>query len=290
MNVTQSCPSTMVNPSLGSQTWPQFVGSFLGIKLSESLNQNLDGVFLDNYVDSSLQIVDNVARVDSNNTNTRSGVPTGWWTSGMENIASQARSQLGITRIVMANTGGAPTNSGPTLNGGMIEGVDETGSNSFIGDVQGFYNAWMNSGVSPQVFVMNGSAHGSNLPTVQTNYQAMRFLLTWTMSNNGFFCYDEYLYNQAHSTDWWYDEYDNAGQGTGYLGQPLGAASQPIAGVFRRDFANGISVSNTTTATQTIALGSAFRKIKGTQAPTINDGSSVTSVTLQPKDGIILLR
>ena len=62
-----------------------------------------------------------------------------------------------------------------------------------------------------------------------------------------------------------------------------------VAGVFRRDFQNGISLCNTTTSSLTVALGGTFHKIKGTQAPTINDGGTVTSVTLRAKDGIILL-
>ncbi|MEI6266984.1 MAG: Ig-like domain-containing protein [bacterium] len=60
--------------------------------------------------------------------------------------------------------------------------------------------------------------------------------------------------------------------------------------VYRRDFTNGISLVNPTESAVTIPLGGNFRKIKGTQVPSINDGSIVSSVTLQPKDGIILLR
>jgi hypothetical protein len=291
MNVTQTCPSTNVNPSLGNQTWAQFVGSFLGVKLAEPLSTSLDGVFFDNYVDLPSQIVYFLSRVDINNTNTASGIPTSYWTNGQVNVISQVRSRVGSAKLVMSNTGGSPANSGSILNGGMIEGVDETGANPFIGDVQGFYNSWMSAPLSPHVFIMDCSAHGSSLTAVQTNYQAMRFTLTWTLAQDAFYCYDEYWYSiGAHNTDWWYDEYDNAGQGRGYLGQALGPATQPIAGVLRRDFTNGISLSNTTTSAQTIALGGTFRKIRGTQAPTVNNGGTVTSVTLAAKDGIILLR
>jgi hypothetical protein len=290
MNVTQTCPSTNVNPSLGSQTWADFVGNFAAIKLSEPLNQNLDGVFLDNMVDFPLQIINNLSRADINNTNTASGVPDAYWSGGMQNLCSRLRSRLGGGKIVHSNTGASASLHGSVLNGGMIEGVDETGSNSFIGDVRGFYNSWMSLGLSPRIFVMNGSAHGSSLSAVQTNYKALRFLLTWTLANDGFFVYDEFWYSGAHSTEWWYDEFDNAGQGVGYLGQPLGASTQPMTGVYRRDFTSGISLSNTTAGVQSISLGGQFRKIRGTQAPSVNDGSLVTSVTLQPKDGIILLR
>jgi len=60
--------------------------------------------------------------------------------------------------------------------------------------------------------------------------------------------------------------------------------------VMRRDFQNGLALVNATDRVATIELGGTFRKIRGTQAPTVNDGSLVTAVTLQPQDGIVLLR
>jgi hypothetical protein len=47
---------------------------------------------------------------------------------------------------------------------------------------------------------------------------------------------------------------------------------------------------NATAAPQTIELGGVFHKIRGSQDPTVNDGSQVSEVTLPPQDGIILLR
>jgi hypothetical protein len=60
--------------------------------------------------------------------------------------------------------------------------------------------------------------------------------------------------------------------------------------LFRRDFTNGIVVVNGTWQTQTVSLGGTYRKIRGTQNPGFNDGSTVSSVTLSPHDAIILLR
>ena len=62
------------------------------------------------------------------------------------------------------------------------------------------------------------------------------------------------------------------------------------SGLLRRDFQNGIAIVNGTWRTQTVELGGTFRKIKGTQDPSFNDGSFVTAVTLAPHDAIILLR
>ncbi len=60
--------------------------------------------------------------------------------------------------------------------------------------------------------------------------------------------------------------------------------------VWRRDYSKGIVLLNATSQSRQIELGGTFKKIKGTQAPLINDGSLVTKVTLQPHDGLILLR
>ncbi|MDY0088602.1 MAG: fibronectin type III domain-containing protein, partial [Coriobacteriia bacterium] len=60
--------------------------------------------------------------------------------------------------------------------------------------------------------------------------------------------------------------------------------------VMRRDFEGGIALVNATNLPSTVDLGGSFRKIKGTQVPAVNNGALVTSVTLPPMDGIVLLR
>jgi hypothetical protein len=134
----------------------------------------------------------------------------------------------------------------------------------------------------------------SNLTMVQTygahtNYQLMRYGLCSTLMNDGYFSYALSSSGHARNGLDWFDEYDNAGAGRGYLGQPTGAATL-VGTTWRRDFTGGISLVNPTASAVTVQLGGSFTKIKGTQAPTVNDGTTVTSVTLQPRDGIILLR
>jgi hypothetical protein len=60
--------------------------------------------------------------------------------------------------------------------------------------------------------------------------------------------------------------------------------------VFRRDFDKGIVVANASPLTQTIPLGGTFKKIKGRQDPTVNNGALVSSVTLPPYDALLLVR
>jgi hypothetical protein len=294
LNPTGSGVASDVNSEFGLQTWNQFVATFLTRKLADPAFANIDGYMLDNFVDRATALVDEPQRVDLSNTNTASGLTDRAWADGMRDLVARVRSSLPPNRILTSNDGGGDSQTfGEYLSGGMIEGIDQDGAAAMHGGVEetfGFYSAWISHANRPSTFIFEGSPRVGELEVGASAYQAMRFLLTLALTDDGYFAFDEFNINAGHQTLWWYDEYDDAGQGTGYLGRPLGPASQPIAGVFRRDFANGISLSNTTKAPHTIALGDTFRKIKGTQAATVNDGSAVTSVTLMPKDGIILLR
>jgi hypothetical protein len=59
---------------------------------------------------------------------------------------------------------------------------------------------------------------------------------------------------------------------------------------YRRDFEGGVALVNATDAAVTVNLDGSFRKIKGTQAPSVNDGTLVTAVTIPAKDGLVLVR
>ena len=62
-------------------------------------------------------------------------------------------------------------------------------------------------------------------------------------------------------------------------------------GVWRRDFANGIALVNPKgNGPQTVTLETTYKHFSGTQDPSVNNGQSVTSVTLNDRDGVILLR
>ena len=119
--------------------------------------------------------------------------------------------------------------------------------------------------------------------------KSMRWGLTIAMLTNAY--HAVYPYNR-HGANWWYDEFDG-GVGLrkrGYLGMPLGDPQKLANGVWRRDFQNGVALNNSTAATQTVALETTYRKLLGTQNPGLNNGASVTSVSIAEHDGIILLR
>ena len=95
-----------------------------------------------------------------------------------------------------------------------------------------------------------------------------------------------------HGTRWWYDEFDG-GVGIrrrGYLGDALGPARSLGERLYRRDFEHGIVLHNSSDAAHDVNLRGPFQKLKGTQNPSLNDGSLVSTVVVPPKDGVILLR
>jgi hypothetical protein len=129
-----------------------------------------------------------------------------------------------------------------------------------------------------------------NLTMIQTyggptDYKMMRYGLCSALLNDGYYAYGAH----APGPLLWFDEYDNAGAGRGYLGQPSGDAVK-VGNAYRRDYDGGIALVNPTSSAVTVQLGGVFRKINGTQDRAVNDGSLVTAVALQPHDGIVLLR
>jgi hypothetical protein len=122
--------------------------------------------------------------------------------------------------------------------------------------------------------------------------RSMRWGLTLSLMTGVYYELLGKWYGNPIDCRWWFDEFDG-GVGVrrrGYLGRALGAYKRVAKDVYRRDFQHGIAINNSTSKRRTIALGGSFKKLKGTQDPSLNDGSSVKSVTIPAKDGIILLR
>jgi hypothetical protein len=127
-----------------------------------------------------------------------------------------------------------------------------------------------------------------------------RFELGATLLQDGFWA----PMGPDYGTLAYYDELDGGGLGPGYLGYPLVAnptmkmlsapnpagTGSPAKGVFRRDFERGIVIVNTSAVSSTIPLEQPFKKLKRHQDSAINDGSELNSVTLGPRDAVILLR
>ncbi len=121
-----------------------------------------------------------------------------------------------------------------------------------------------------------------NVKATRTDYAAMRYGLTTTLLQDGYFSINEGNYRDVL----WYDEFDlQLGRA---IDPPQAAPWQ--AGVYRRRFENGMVLINPKGNTmRTLAIEPGYRRFAGTQDPVTNNGQPVTTVTLPPRDGLVLV-
>ncbi|MGA3131489.1 MAG: IPT/TIG domain-containing protein [Terracidiphilus sp.] len=169
-----------------------------------------------------------------------------------------------------------------------------------------YKNTWDNTGGPQYLFFghadlqtngVDAAAYTSgNITAYSPTWQGMRYGIAACLMGNGYYT-PTGTSGYSDATFLWFDEFDNAGAGVGYLGQAVdpwktGAWSN---GVWKREYQNGIVLWNPKgNGQQTVSLSGLgnLKHILGSQDPTINNGASVTnsSVTLNDRDGLILLR
>jgi hypothetical protein len=159
------------------------------------------------------------------------------------------------------------------------------------------------NGADPSGFDSSGAPTGYG-----TAYQALRYGLAFTLMDDGYYATTQPS-GYGNTARNWFDEFavdpatgtaltfPNVDAGLGYLGQPTDPAwPAPMAnGVYARHFSNAaagaewlVLLNPKGNGAQKVTLSAPMTKLKGAQDPTVNDGSSVTSVTLQDRDGLIL--
>ncbi|MBN8490184.1 MAG: hypothetical protein J0M00_01965 [Burkholderiales bacterium] len=110
----------------------------------------------------------------------------------------------------------------------------------------------------------------------------LRFGLASALLENGWYAY----HISGAALPFWADEYDAV------LGAPTEAppTAPTSSGIWMRKYANGIVLVNPGTTTESVSIGSGYRRLKGTQDPVTNDGLPVSQVTLAPKRGLIVVK
>jgi hypothetical protein len=181
-----------------------------------------------------------------------------------------------------AQSGSVPSGYTDMTEGGLLEGM--IGASWSIENWAGWqtmmnqYAAVMQSVSSPKLVIFN--QYGS-----PTDYQSFRYGFASCLMNDGYYSFTNPA--SGYTGVVWFDEY-NAKLGQATSSPPTSAWQN---GVWRRDFANGIALVNPKgNGAKTVQLGGTFVKIKGSQDAAVNSGQTVTAVTLQDRDGIILLR
>jgi Hypothetical glycosyl hydrolase family 15 len=167
------------------------------------------------------------------------------------------------------------------LNGGVMEGMIgySWSVETWAGwqTMMAYYRKTMAALAAPQLgmFAQVGSV---------TDYQSMRYGLTSTMMDNGYYIFNS---SSAGNDAPWFDEF-GAALGNSISTPPTTAWQN---GVYRRDFQNGVALVNPKgNGPQTVTLETTYKRLSGTQVPSINSGQTVQTLTLNDRDGIILLR
>lgn len=202
------------------------------------------------------------------------------WVDAYTKLFKTTRELVGADKIIITN-GSSNLAHAPYVNGRMFESFPTP----WEGDgkwstVFSRYISLKSSVAFRPIVVLNSD---SNNTGNQNDYQRMRFGLTSSLLDDGYFGFDHGT--QSHAQIWRYDEYD------AFIGSPKESAqSDSGSGIWERDFSAGKVIVNPTGTSQTIKLGGEYEKLRGTQDKAINDGSIISRVTLQPYDGLVLLR
>lgn len=260
-----------------------------------------NGVFLDVWGDRIYGASHDDWDVDGNGTDDPAVTiygPGGPWERGITRAEQILRAKM-PGAIIVGN--GIRTLHDQMLDGEAIESFADPGADR--GDPNLDITRYLQLSVDP--------AHRRPGTTVTINrrhttagspedYRNARFFITATLLQDGFWA----PMGQDYGELAYYDEMDGAGLGPGYLGRAVVADPTPdqiaapyTAGVgtvapdvVRRDFERGIILNNSGSIPQVVDLHGTFRKLRGHQDPSINNGQLVTSVTVLARDGLVLLR
>jgi hypothetical protein len=253
-----------------------------------------DGIFYDEVSDSISWL--NNGNVDLNRDYSPDGAASldAAWKAGMLTLLTNARN-LDPDKIFVINGTSTPEFQ-PLINGRMFETFPTPWEAN--GDWYEIMRRYLSSEpqvTQPETIIINSNAKNTGN---QGDYKAMRFGLASALMGNAYFGFDGG--DQSHSEAWSYDEYAvNLGKPTGSATKVTGSASLTAdaangyrlsAGVWQRDFQNGIALVNPTGTAQAVVFDSEYEKIRGSQDPAANDGSIVSSVSVGAKDGLLMLR
>jgi len=313
MNMSALCPKVDVNDGNGSQNWIEFACRNKKIE-----NEDLwDGYITDRIEETQSWLIPKSCRsIDPDCSNKEviddySAFDAAWY-EGCAGYLEYLRSVY-PNKYLIANSFGTYYQQ---LNGCIYEGFPTNWDNSrpetyeewsyrALGE-QGYLNVSI-SGHSPNyslgetyedeegpkagdLFYDNPHDHPDFVP----NYQRMRYGLTSTLLGDGYFSYEINTNGHGSLGLMWFDEYDKAGKERRYLGFPVNEASTIMqagdGSVWRREYDKGIVICNPTNVKVDVDLGGQFRLIKGTQVPEINSGELVSHISVNPRDGRILLK
>jgi hypothetical protein len=244
LNISTLSPKGVADPAIGPERWGDY-NARVGAQLL--VDSRWAGIFIDRAGQNQSRLIGNsTARsIDPDQSNRLvtdySAFDTAW-NEGLLLYLSKLRTAIGPDRIIFLN-GGIPQYE--AVNGSDFEGFPNIQdphtwhTRMFGPNAEGGYFDWMTIARQPNLTTIETYEDNSppnsnstnrynncNNGTFIPNYRKMRFGLTSALLNDGYFSYA--MSTSGSSCLLWFDEYDNAGSGRGYLGYPLGNAKQLI--------------------------------------------------------------
>ncbi len=256
LNVSTQCPAVTVDPDIGPERWTDYNARFARQLMSTG---DWDGIILDRSdPNESWLIGESTARtIDPDRSNRLLADYREFdalWNEGLLQYESAIREALGPDAIILCNLG---INNYEDLNGCIFEGfpgdIDQDLDSDFTAywhrmtfgpsprENSGSYGEWMSQAYEPRIALIEtydddgspeptggGYENPCDDPDFVPDYRKMRFGLTTALLNDGMFSYEMNTEGHGYLCLMWFDEYDNAGAGQGYLGMPLGPAVQAV--------------------------------------------------------------
>ncbi len=246
LNVSTLSPKGVADPAIGPEHWVDYNARIGAQLLADS---RWAGIFVDRAGQNQSWLIGNsTARsIDPDQSNrmlTDYSAFDAAWNEGLLTYFDKLRNAIGSDRIIYPN-GGIPQYT--SINGSDFEGFpDDQNFRSwhttmFGPNPSGSYFDWMAIARQPNLTTIetyennsrpnpndtNRSISNCDDPAFIPNYQKMRFGLTSALLNNGYFSYEINTQGPGACL-MWFDEYDNAGSGRGYLGYPRGNAQKLV--------------------------------------------------------------
>ncbi|MDD2921495.1 MAG: putative glycoside hydrolase [Anaerolineales bacterium] len=245
LNVSVLSPTGIADPAIGAERWADYNARIGAQALADP---RWDGILVDRSdANESWLIGHSTARsIDPDQSNQLLGDYSAFdesWNEGLRSYLDQLRAAVGQEKIIFLNWG-IPYYA--AVNGNNFEGFPDDSNfrswraQTFGPSDAGSYFDWMEKSrqpnltrietyeddSSPDAGDSDGYPNRCNDSSFTPNYRKMRFGLATALLNDGYFSYEMNTEGHGSLCLMWFDEYDNAGAGRGYLGYPLGAARQ----------------------------------------------------------------
>lgn len=245
LNLSTLSPTGIVDPSVGPERWADYNARMSAQVVADP---RWAGIFVDRSDPNESWLIGNsTARTidpdQSNHLLTDYSTFDESWNDGLRSYLDQLRAAIGPDRIMYLNWG---ITHYAAVNGNNFEGIPDDSwyhpwHAQIFGPIEsGSYFDWMSQARQPNLTMIETYEDNSRPNPNDTgkypkdcseksfvpNYQKMRFGLTSALLNDGYFSYEMNTHGHGSLCLMWFDEYDNAGAGRGYLGYPVGPAQQ----------------------------------------------------------------